>query len=311
MSIPTVAHVFETGINAAPAGAMENNSLDKLDALVRLQLAAASRELAMNAGDSSSPDNSKNLISDVGEYLTQTAQMWFSLTDKLVQGPHVAVAAEEAHEQSFSKTHMSDLKPMAIMDMNITKLSKIRDLTEKFSRDVEEIWRRRPEPGSVVSAPSYQTASPFPTIKTEMSWNQSSIVGSDVDHRVHSGQKMLLTSHITDGHPSPGPNASASDDSEEDEDEQFAKIDMEALKQRGKGSYYCPLGHRCDKGGVDKDGKLVLFDRNSSFAQHCNKHRKPWRCDVPGCPNPPKKRKFARRDGLERHKATVKHRVMT
>lgn len=122
MSIPTVAHVFESGINAAPASAMENNSLDKLDALVRLQLAAASRELAMNAGGSSPPDNSKNLISDVGEYLTQTAQMWFSLTDKLVQGPHVAVAAEEAHEQNFSKTHMSDLKPMAIMDMNITKL---------------------------------------------------------------------------------------------------------------------------------------------------------------------------------------------
>ncbi|RSM06659.1 hypothetical protein CDV31_009006 [Fusarium ambrosium] len=310
MSIPTVAQVFESGINTAPTSAMESNSLDTL---VRLQLAAASRELAMNAGDSSSPDNSKNLISDVGEYLTQTAQMWFSLTDKLVKGPHVAVAAEEAHEQTFSKTHMADLKPMAVMDMNITKLGKIRDLTEKFSRDVEEIWRRRPEPGSVVSAPSYQTASPFPTIKTEMSWNQPSIVGSDVDHRVHSGQKMMLTSHIADGHPSPGPNASASDDSEEeeDEDEQFAKIDMEALKQRGKGSYYCPLGHRCDKGGVDKEGKLVLFDRNSSFAQHCNKHRKPWRCDVPGCPNPPKKRKFARRDGLERHKATVKHRVMT
>ncbi|KAJ4307799.1 hypothetical protein N0V84_012484 [Fusarium piperis] len=306
MSIPTVAQVFESGINAAPdSAAMENNSLD---ALVRFQLAAASRELAMNAEDSSSPDNSKNLISDVGEYLTQTAQMWFSLTDKLVQGPHVAVAAEEAHEQTFSKTHMADMKPMAIMDMNITKLGKIRDLTEKFSRDVEEIWRRRPEPGSVVSAPSYQTASPFPTIKTEMSWTQSSIVGSDVDPRVHSGQKMLLTSHIADGHPSPGPNASASDDSGEDEDEQFTKIDMEALKQRGKGSYYCPLGNRCDKGGVDKEGKLVLFDRNSSFAQHCNKHRKPWRCDVPGCPNPPKKRKFARRDGLERHKATVKHR---
>lgn len=119
MSIPTVAQVFESGINAAPASAMENNSLD---ALVRLQLAAASKELAMNGGDSLSPDNSKNLISDVGEYLTQTAQMWFSLTDKLVQGPHVAVAAEEAHEQTFSKTHMADLKPMAVMDMNITKL---------------------------------------------------------------------------------------------------------------------------------------------------------------------------------------------
>ncbi|KAL6897181.1 hypothetical protein GGI43DRAFT_109947 [Trichoderma evansii] len=102
---------------------------------------------------------------------------------------------------------------------------------------------------------------------------------------------------------------------EEDSDEYsddglFAGINLKALKQRGKGKYYCPRGHRCDKGGVDKSGNLILFDRNSSFAQHCNKHRKPWRCDVPGCPNPPKKRRFARRDGLERHKATVKHYFM-
>lgn len=59
---------------------------------------------------------------------------------------------------------------------------------------------------------------------------------------------------------------SATDESGEDEDEQFARIDMDALKQRGKGSYYCPLGHKCDKGGVNKDGDLVHFDRNSSFA---------------------------------------------
>ncbi|KAL7938628.1 hypothetical protein V8C35DRAFT_83212 [Trichoderma chlorosporum] len=109
-----------------------------------------------------------------------------------------------------------------------------------------------------------------------------------------------------------GLNPPEQDESDDYSDEnEFAGINMKALKQRGKGKYYCPRGHYCDKGGVDKHGNLILFDRNSSFAQHCNKHRKPWRCDVPGCPNPPKKRRFARRDGLERHKATVKHYFMT
>lgn len=57
------------------------------------------------------------------------------------------------------------------------------------------------------------------------------------------------------------------DDSDDYSDEnQFAGINMKALKQRGKGKYYCPRGHHCDKGGVDKQGNLVLFDRNSSFA---------------------------------------------
>jgi hypothetical protein len=61
------------------------------------------------------------------------------------------------------------------------------------------------------------------------------------------------------------------EEDEEDSDDYsddglFAGINLKALKQRGKGKYYCPRGHRCDKGGVDKNGNLILFDRNSSFA---------------------------------------------
>ncbi|KAM0355906.1 hypothetical protein ACHAPU_000295 [Fusarium lateritium] len=266
MSIPSAALVFESGINAMPSNPLEPNSLD---ALVRHQLEEASRELAsktkFNSADSST-EQRQNIINDVGEYLAQTAQMWRQLTERLAEGPHVTLAAEEAHEQSYSKTHMADLRPMATMDMNISKLGKIRDLAEKFSDDVQEIWRRTPEPGVVVSAPTYQTASSFPTIKSEpTNWSQSSFAGGDVDAGIR-GQRTLLASQTMDDMLSPGGNGSTSDDSGEDEDEQFSKIDMDALKQRGKGSYYCPLGHRCDKGGVDKEGKLVLFDRNSSFA---------------------------------------------
>lgn len=58
------------------------------------------------------------------------------------------------------------------------------------------------------------------------------------------------------------------DDSESDtgDEDLFAGINMDALKQRGKGSHICPKGTRCDKGGVDKDGNVIVFDRNSSFA---------------------------------------------
>ncbi|KAF4441677.1 hypothetical protein F53441_11937 [Fusarium austroafricanum] len=265
MSIPSAALVFESGINAIPSNPMEPNSLD---ALVRRQLEAVSRELASKTKFTTTDPLSErqNIIHDVGEYLAQTAQMWLSLTDRLVQGPHVTLAAEEAHEQSYNKTHMADLRPMATMDMNISKLGKIRDLAEKFSEDVQEIWRRTPEPGGVLSAPTYQTASSLPTIKSEpVSWNRSFSSGTDADAGTRDGQRALA-SRSTDGAPSPTGNGSMSEDSGDDEDEQFSKIDMDALKQRGKGSYYCPLGHRCDKGGVDKEGKLVLFDRNSSFA---------------------------------------------
>jgi hypothetical protein len=149
----------------------------------------------------------------------------------------------------------------------IFSYSKIRDLAEKFSEEVQEVWRRKPESGMGISGSTYQTASSFPIIKPEPpSWMQQPGRGNDVDVGFRGGQRNLLASQSTDDTASPGGNASASEDSGGDEDEQFSKIDMDALKQRGKGSYHCPLGLRCDKGGVDKEGKLVIFDRNSSFA---------------------------------------------
>ncbi|KAF5017172.1 hypothetical protein F66182_10928 [Fusarium sp. NRRL 66182] len=270
MSIPSVALVFESGINAIPSNPMEPNSLD---ALVRHQLEDASRELAATKVELTTPsaEQHQNIISDVGEYLTQTAQMWLALTDRLVEGSHVTLAAEEAHEQSFNKTHMAELRPMATMDLDISKLRKIRDLAEKFSQDVQEAWRRKPEPGGQLSPKPPTIDSSQPAIKSEQAtWNQLPRIEDDIGAGAHAGQRVPLASQIPDGIPSPSGNASGSDGSGEDEDEQFNKIDMDALKQRGKGSYYCPLGLRCDKGGVDKDGQLVLFDRNSSFAYACH-----------------------------------------
>ncbi|RBR22602.1 uncharacterized protein FIESC28_04397 [Fusarium coffeatum] len=263
MSIPSAGLVFESGIHAIPGNPMGPNSLD---ALVRHQLEAASRELASEnqfSAPGTSPGHQQNIIDDVGEYLAQTAQMWLALTDKLVKGPHVTMAVEAAHEQSFTTTHMADLRPMATMDINLTKLSKIRDLAKKFSDDVQEVWRRRPESGMGASDSTYQTSSALAIKSEPINWGPQPTRGNDMNSGMRGGQKHYLASQSTDDS---GGNASGSDDSGEDEDEQFSKIDMDALKQRGKGSYYCPLGLRCDKGGVDKDGKLVLFDRNSSFA---------------------------------------------
>jgi hypothetical protein len=135
--------------------------------------------------------------------------------------------------------------------------------------------------------------------------------GSDLDLKPFRGLHDDSSGDQPD-EASPKSESTGSDDSDsDDDDEQFQQIDMNALRQRGRGSYYCPKGIRCEKGGVDDDGNLKRFDRNSSFIQHCNKHRKPWRCELPGCPNPPKKRKFARRDGLIRHKNHVKHFVVS
>jgi hypothetical protein len=40
--------------------------------------------------------------------------------------------------------------------------------------------------------------------------------------------------------------------------------ESEQLRARGKGTYTCPHGLNCGKGGVE-DGKLKIFTRNSDF----------------------------------------------
>ena len=114
------------------------------------------------------------------------------------------------------------------------------------------------------SPSQHSTFSPFrdpnrPSIKRSPSFSV------DVDYKPHNIQNTLSSPQVPAGLLSPGANASESDDSS-DEDEKFSNIDMDALRQRGKGSYFCPLGTKCDKGGVDKDGRPIRFDRNSSFA---------------------------------------------
>ncbi|KAK7415782.1 hypothetical protein QQZ08_012247 [Neonectria magnoliae] len=297
MSMPSVLQVFESGFKAAPG-------TTSIDSLIRSQLDHAVSKVALNpkATAGATSDLPKTVVTDIGDYLTHVARVLCSFTDLMVTGPHVEMAVTDAHEQSRRLNNVSDLSPIVKLDVEIQKLRKIRELAERFSREVQDMWQPAP-----LTLPPDASHNFYEIRRTPLLYPSEPL---KVDDRVQNNRMMLPNPQMSPSSPpSPDDNMSMTDDSE-DEDELFDRIDMDALKQRGKGSYYCPLGHRCDKGGVNREGDLVLFDRNSSFAQHCNKHRKPWRCDIPGCPNPPKKRKFARRDGLDRHKATVKHRII-
>ncbi|KAH0492778.1 hypothetical protein TgHK011_007716 [Trichoderma gracile] len=367
---------------------------------------------------------------------TRRGQSHVRQHSKMSRRPHIDLVTLQILQKSKADTRVADLSASVSMDVTLSRLRKMRDLAEQYSRDVQAVWRigcyRKPSPSCTRASPASHDGPPSvaPSVTSPVSSSEPQTVPEEPDGLSHAPKRrkqlpdaaaprerqasaphpplpplpllppassLLLPPILSDGAdcagaaptnnasprqpptpakpPSkaavrretaakpllisspmmtiPPPAAAAAgvsasvatsesaatppaaespisvttpasdatpaaatpveqDDSDDYSDEnQFAGINMKALKQRGKGKYYCPRGHHCDKGGVDKQGNLVLFDRNSSFAQHCNKHRKPWRCDVPGCPNPPKKRRFARRDGLERHKATVKHYFMT
>lgn len=114
------------------------------------------------------------------------------------------------------------------------------------------------------SPPGIQATSisPFCDARLSIVSSKSMSVSSDGGERSFKARKLLPDSHVQlhadIGH--------RSDDSDDSDDEMFLDIDMEALRQRGKGTYSCPKAFQCKKGGIDKEGNLVIFDRNSSFA---------------------------------------------
>ncbi|RDA91239.1 hypothetical protein CP533_0664 [Ophiocordyceps camponoti-saundersi (nom. inval.)] len=289
-SAPAPPPIFESGLN--------DTSSPLLEQLVRQHLAAHQPDMTMM--DSRPSRSGDFLLNDMGDYFCRTATLWAHLTESLLDARLLEEATVRAHERSRTDTGMSDLTNVARIDVDITRLRKIRDMSLDFSHQVRSTWRPMTN-----SPPGLLTASISPFCDATMS-NKSMSVSSDGDQRSFKSRKLLPdASQVQQLHAADVNHRS--DDSDETDDDLFPDGDMDALRTRGKGNYSCPKAFNCTKGGVDKEGHLIIFDRNSSFAQHCNKHRKPWRCDIPGCPNPPKKRRFARRDGLERHKMTVKH----
>ncbi|OAQ96189.1 hypothetical protein LLEC1_02266 [Akanthomyces lecanii] len=305
-AMPRQARIFESGLH------LTNPNSASLDALIRENLDHIARN-SNNMGADSLPtppagpllsEESATLLRELGDYFTRTAQMWSTMTHNLLQGPHIDQISIDVNTRSDSQTSLTNLTTSAAVDVELDRLQKIRDLTAKFSQDVQAVWR--PDAGGLSSSSPSQVARsgqiPLANILCPAPAQDTHFIGHG--HPANDSFSSTLAGGMTEQM-----DLGNEDDSESDtgDEELFSVVNMEALKQRGKGSHVCPKGLRCDKGGVDKDGNVIVFDRNSSFAQHCNKHRKPWVCELPHCPNTPKKRRFARRDGLERHKATVKH----
>ncbi|EXA38468.1 hypothetical protein FOVG_10398 [Fusarium oxysporum f. sp. pisi HDV247] len=120
-------------------------STQQLLALVQ-HLQVTSRTMAKQTPASDQKDST--IVTDIGDYLIQAAQAWAQMTDALVESRQVQQAVVDAHEQAMVKNHLSDLSTVVSMDVDLTKLSKIRDLTAQFSRDVHQVWQNdAPCPG--------------------------------------------------------------------------------------------------------------------------------------------------------------------
>lgn len=292
--------VFEPGLGASlsVAGESDRNRGHQVDGLMREMLSTAQRVVA-DADAASSMSNQTSEADDwedVGAFVLRTAAVLAEFTAKLQESDFFTQLLKEKAREGNDHHHLADNGLLKRVQEKKLLIRQTNEATAQYRRNLQEIWGSQNWPNCNGTGHSTSSASPYPG---RLDFGDK-IGGKDRSRRTlpAGGQRDQK---------SPNDHAPASEASDDSEDELFQGVDMDALANRGKGVYHCPKRERCTKGGVDKDGNLVAFERNSSFVQHCNKHRKPFKCEEEHCPNPPKKRKFARRDGLERHKSTVSH----
>ncbi|EHK23746.1 uncharacterized protein TRIVIDRAFT_147872 [Trichoderma virens Gv29-8] len=267
---PPSTHVFTFGLNATHATeALENLILEHLE--------QAARKVRLNVGDLFSapcpaePQDVAALVTEMGDYLARTALIWSALIQSLIQGPHIDQVTLQILEKSRVDTGVADITASVSMDVTLSRLRKMRDLAEQYSRDVQAVWRvggRRSSLASYAPRMSFSSHDGPPSV-TSSATSLDMLDAPDTLSRAAKRRKQLPDASAVppSDETAIGANPGEQDESDDYSDEnEFAGINMKALKQRGKGKYYCPRGHQCDKGGVDKHGNLILFDRNSSFA---------------------------------------------
>ncbi|OAA70501.1 hypothetical protein ISF_02475 [Cordyceps fumosorosea ARSEF 2679] len=264
-AMPRQARVFESSLHttACKTASFDYLVRDKLNQIVRdfHSMGTDSPSMPPAPGPLLS-EASATLLRELGDYFTRTAQMWSTMTHNLLQGPHIDQISRDVNVRSATETRLADLSTIAAVDVELGRLRKIRDLTAKFSKDVQAVWRPEesvPDPSSSSQA---ERGGQFPLAATTLSspsqdarFIPSSHTDGDSFNTLAGGMAEQM-------------DLGKEDDSDSDsgDEELFSSINMDALKQRGKGTYMCPKGTKCDKGGVDRDGKVIIFDRNSSFA---------------------------------------------
>jgi hypothetical protein len=220
---------------------------------------------------------SGHLEHDIGEFLAQSVQVLDFLARNLTGGEHLDAAHMNANAEHLlleMKTE-NDLSESRALD----KLHKTRSALRRISRtiqgtaeEVRQIWDEGKDD-------SLRTT---PSLQPETLTRQARLSSPTSNH----SQRPSIHASIE---PREGANRTGRE-----------------LKDRGKGSHTCTFGRNCDKGGANRDGSLVVFERNSDYRSHLSKHAKPYRCTLPGCPNV---KGFARQDQLKRHQSNVPHTV--
>ncbi|OAT08716.1 hypothetical protein BDBG_04955 [Blastomyces gilchristii SLH14081] len=242
------------------------------------------------------PD-SRCLLADIGEYLVRSAVILSHLAKDLADGHHIKTYAIQTINDMKETTDFSDLDPLDYFDSKHSSLKELASQLEGMANDIQSRWKQSQKPPELSSRRQKRPAQGQISGATADPMDEVTNYSGDVIQTGTGAARHRIRN--SDGRPESPPFDDAINDTIQDL--------LKSLVSRGKGDHFCPLGHRCRKGGVDGNGEIVNFERNSVFRSHLEKHQKLYKCELPGCRN---HKGFARKDQLQRHQENVAHNAM-
>ncbi|VUC38062.1 unnamed protein product [Clonostachys rosea] len=133
-------------------------TMSELHRLVQSHVELISRTALSNMATGASSMDPNPLTTGLGEYLLLVSQFWAELTKSILESPAIHQAAVEVHEESKRRSRLTDLSSVVNLDLEIMKLSAIRDLTKKHCLAVQDVWGVHP-PRDLAQSSDGQVAS--------------------------------------------------------------------------------------------------------------------------------------------------------
>ncbi|KAK4141812.1 uncharacterized protein C8A04DRAFT_30657 [Dichotomopilus funicola] len=225
------------------------------------------------------------LFATSAAYISLVLSLLPRLADRLLKSPLIEDYIDSQVAEVDATTDFSDLTPIT----DLTERERgLRLLVERLKRLVDE-FSKRPiipsQPGRLASEPSAlhprSISSPtFPPLSTLIPSIPSPLDDRPPTTQPYLPQNMPVRPSMSREGFNPLAKAAYGESIRVDtprdglespdlvpEQPPIARelVDANQLAHRGKGRHTCPHAFRCTKGGVNADGTLVIFERNSHF----------------------------------------------
>ncbi|KAG5296979.1 hypothetical protein I7I48_05958 [Histoplasma ohiense] len=241
------------------------------------------------------------LLADIGEYLVRSAVILSHLAKDLADGQHIKVYATQTINDMKNDTDFSDLDPLDYFDSKHSSLKDLASQLEEMASEIRSRWEQSRKPPEL---PTHHQKRPSRYGHISGAMGDINVVYNPMDEPTNHSRDASQSETGAVPHGTHNPGGRAQSPTVDDGINDTIQDLLKSLVSRGKGNHICPFGYRCRKGGVDSNGEMVIFERNSVFRSHLEKHQKLYKCELPGCKN---HKGFARKDQLQRHQENVAH----